>query len=83
MHTLKRRLAFGVRAAFDCRAFGAASMVLIVVIGSLIGMTLPFVLTRFNLDPATASAPLVTSIADSAGVIVYFAIATAFLPLPG
>ncbi|MFN4354569.1 magnesium transporter [Parvibaculum sp.] len=61
----------------------ASAMVIIVIVGSLIGMTLPFVLTRFNLDPATASAPLVTSIADAAGVIIYFAIATAFLPLPG
>lgn len=61
----------------------ASAMVIIVIVGSLIGMTLPFVLTRFNLDPATASAPLVTSIADATGVIIYFAIATAFLPLPG
>jgi magnesium transporter len=61
----------------------ASAMVIIVIVGSLIGMTLPFVLTRFNLDPATASAPLVTSIADAAGVLIYFAIATAFLPLPG
>ena len=61
----------------------ASSMVLIVVVGSLIGMSLPFVLSRFNLDPATASAPLVTSIADASGVLVYFTIATTFLPLPG
>jgi magnesium transporter len=33
--------------------------------------------------PATATAPLVTSIADAAGVLIYFAIATAFLPMPG
>lgn len=42
-------------------------------------MLLPFALTKLNLDPATASAPLVTSIADAAGVLIYFAIATAFL----
>src|SRR5690606_10541153 len=39
----------------------ALSMVLIVIVGSLIGMLLPFVLSRFNMDPATASTPLVTS----------------------
>lgn len=55
------------------------SMVLIVLVGSLIGMTLPFVLTRLRLDPATASAPLVTSIADASGVLIYFTIATALL----
>ncbi|MFN3663804.1 magnesium transporter [Yoonia sp.] len=57
----------------------ATSMVLIVIVGSVIGMLLPFVLTKLNLDPATASAPLVTSIADASGVLIYFAIATAFL----
>lgn len=57
----------------------ALSMVLIVMVGSVIGMTLPFVLTRLRLDPATASAPLITSIADATGVLIYFAIATAVL----
>ena len=59
------------------------AMVCIVVIGSLIGMSLPFALARFNLDPATASAPLVTSIADVVGVMIYFSIATTFLTMPG
>lgn len=57
----------------------AITMVLVVLVGSLIGMTLPFLLSRLNLDPATASAPLVTTIADTTGVLLYFSIATAFL----
>jgi magnesium transporter len=57
----------------------SASMVLIVIVGSVIGMTLPFLLTRLKLDPATASAPLITSIADIAGVLIYFTVATTFL----
>src|SRR5690625_2979248 len=60
----------------------AFSMVLIVIVGSLIGMLLPFILSRFNLDPATASTPLVTSIADATGVLIYFSIARAVLSLP-
>lgn len=59
----------------------ASTMVLVVMLGSLIGMSLPFLLNRFDLDPATASAPLVTSIADIAGVIVYFSFATWYLGL--
>lgn len=55
------------------------TMVLVVVVGSLIGMSLPFVLSRFNLDPATASAPLVATLADASGVFIYFAVATAIL----
>lgn len=54
-------------------------MVVIVLVGSLIGMSLPFLLSRFKLDPATASGPLITSIADAAGVLVYFGIATQVL----
>jgi len=57
----------------------ALSMVIIVIVGSVISMLLPLALTKLNLDPATASAPLVTSTADAAGVLIYFAIATAFL----
>ncbi len=55
------------------------TMTLIVVVGSLIGMSLPFVLSRFNMDPAAASGPLVTSLADIAGVLIYFSIATWYL----
>ncbi len=52
------------------------TMVGVVTFGSLFGMSLPFLLTRFRLDPATASAPLITSIADIAGVLTYFTIAS-------
>lgn len=52
------------------------SMVFTVVNGSLIGLLLPFIFTRLKLDPATASAPLITSIADITGVIIYFSVAT-------
>ncbi len=57
----------------------AVSMALVVTVGSMIGMLLPLILTKLKLDPATASAPLITSIADVAGVIIYFAIATHLL----
>lgn len=56
------------------------TMVCVVIVGSIVGMSLPFLLHRFNFDPATASAPLITSIADALGVLIYFAIATAILP---
>jgi magnesium transporter len=59
----------------------ALSMIAIVVIGSLIGMSLPFLLQRFGFDPATASAPLVTSIADVVGVLIFFSIANLILDL--
>ncbi|MCC5884647.1 MAG: magnesium transporter [Halomonas sp.] len=57
----------------------AMSMVTIVLFGSLLGMCLPFVLNRVGWDPATASAPLVTTVIDACGVVIYFTIATAIL----
>ncbi|CAN5756230.1 magnesium transporter [soil metagenome] len=59
----------------------AMAMVCIVITGSLIGMSLPFLLTRAGLDPATASAPLITSLSDISGVVIYFSIATWYLGL--
>jgi magnesium transporter len=55
------------------------TMVLIVIVGSLAGMSLPFLLSLLRLDPATASGPLVTTISDAVGVLVYFSIATTVL----
>jgi len=59
----------------------AIAMFLVVVFGSMFGMTLPLVLTRLKLDPATASAPLITSVVDVIGIIIYFGVATAILQL--
>lgn len=59
----------------------ALSMVIVVMVGSLIGMILPFILHKLKADPAVASTPLVTTVADVFGVLVYFALATAILTL--
>jgi magnesium transporter len=69
------------RGGWDVSLVVASSMLVIVMVGSLIGMSLPFLLSRLRMDPATASAPLITSIADAAGVLVYFGIASAVLGL--
>ncbi|WP_028575502.1 magnesium transporter [Desulfonatronovibrio hydrogenovorans] len=67
------------RAGPEVAVVVAMTMVLTVLFGSLVGMSLPFLLTRFKMDPATASAPLITSIADIGGVLIYFSIATWYL----
>jgi len=59
----------------------ALSMVSVVLIGSVIGMSLPFVLNKLGFDPATASAPLITSISDASGVLIYLFIASKFLAI--
>jgi magnesium transporter len=57
------------------------AMVAIVMVGALIGVSLPFLFARFDRDPAAASGPLVTSITDVLGVLVYFGLAAVLLGL--
>ncbi len=62
-------------------AVGAISMLVVVLMGSIVGMLLPFVLDKLKFDPATASMPLITTIADVSGVLIYFTIASMVLDL--
>ncbi|MDZ7744784.1 MAG: magnesium transporter [Candidatus Saccharibacteria bacterium] len=55
------------------------SMAVIVVLTNLLGSLLPFLLSRLKIDPAVASGPLITSVADVMGLVIYFSIATALL----
>jgi magnesium transporter len=54
----------------------ALTMVLIVITGSMIGLCLPFIFTKFKMDPATASAPLISSISDISGILIYLSVAS-------
>ncbi|MBE0409977.1 MAG: magnesium transporter [Anaerolineales bacterium] len=54
----------------------SATMAAIVVIANLVGMVLPFLMTRLGLDPAVASSPLITTVMDAVGLLIYFSIAT-------
>ena len=57
----------------------AMSMMCVVMIGCVIGMSLPFILNKMGFDPASASAPLITSVCDASGVLIYLYIASQFL----
>jgi magnesium transporter len=47
--------------------------------GTLSGALLPFLLKRVRLDPATASAPLVATLVDVTGLVIYFTLASVIL----
>ena len=62
--------------------YGAAigsSLVGVVLWGSLVGSMLPFILRRFGADPASSSAPFVSTIVDVTGLVIYFSFATYIL----
>jgi magnesium transporter len=78
----------GVTAGAVAIAMGAPRM-LGVVLGSammcnmlfagFLGSLVPFILKRFNVDPATASSIFVTPMTDMFGFLVFLSLATAFL----
>ena len=51
------------------------SLVGVVLFGSLAGAMLPFILRSVRLDPAVASAPLVATLVDVSGLVIFFCIA--------
>jgi len=55
------------------------SMIAIVFVANAFGALLPFILSRLKIDPATASSPLITSVMDVLGLMIYFSIAVAIL----
>ncbi|HEY4572441.1 MAG TPA: magnesium transporter, partial [Thermoanaerobaculia bacterium] len=57
----------------------AMSLVGVVLWGTLIGSSLPFVLRRLGFDPASASAPFVATLVDVTGLIIYFSVASLIL----
>lgn len=55
------------------------SMIVIVFVANGFGALLPFALSRLRIDPAAASTPLITSVMDVLGLIIYFGIAAVLL----
>ncbi|MEO5815703.1 MAG: magnesium transporter, partial [Gemmatimonadaceae bacterium] len=55
------------------------SLIGIVTFGSMAGSMLPFILRRIGFDPASASAPLVATLVDVGGLVIYFTVAVLVL----
>lgn len=65
---------YGQHWAFIALSVGI-SLSMIVMWGTLSGSMVPFILKRFNLDPATSSAPFVATLVDVTGLVIYFTVA--------
>ena len=55
------------------------SLVGVVLWGTIAGSMLPFLLRRFGVDPANASAPFVATLVDVSGLVIYFTVASMVL----
>lgn len=57
----------------------AASLVGVVLWGTMAGSMLPFILRALGFDPASASAPFVATLVDVSGLVIYFSVAALIL----
>lgn len=70
--------AFGEHYGMLATTIGA-TVLGVVLFGTLTGAMLPFVLRKVGFDPASASAPLVATLVDVTGVTLYFSLALLLL----
>lgn len=56
-----------------------ASLIGVVMWGTISGSMLPFVIRKFGGDPAASSAPFVATLVDVIGIVIYFGFAIIFL----
>nr|MBP9122654.1 magnesium transporter [Ignavibacteriaceae bacterium] len=57
----------------------STALVGVVLWGTFVGSMLPLLLKRLGFDPATSSAPFVSTLVDVTGIIIYFTCAAVFL----
>jgi magnesium transporter len=55
------------------------ALISVIIIASLIGTFIPLLLHRFNIDPALATGPFITTSNDICGILIYFSIAKMIL----
>jgi magnesium transporter len=55
------------------------ALISVIIIASLIGTFIPLLLHKFNIDPALATGPFITTSNDICGILIYFSIAKLIL----
>lgn len=70
---------FSKGVGYDVLMVVGLAMLTVTVVGSLVGVALPFAARRLGFDPATLSGPVITSVMDLLGVMIYFGFAYYFL----
>jgi len=65
----------------DIGVIVSTTLVLVCTWATLLGSTLPMLANRLGVDPAVVSAPIITTLVDATGLVLYFLIARAVLGL--
>ncbi len=56
-------------------------MCISLMLAALIGVLIPLIFNMFNIDPAVASGPFITTVVDITTLIVYFTFAIYFIEI--
>ena len=65
----------------DIALIVALTLVTICTLAAIVGSSMPLLARILGVDPAVVSAPVVTTVVDATGLLVYFLIAAAVLGL--
>ena len=74
-------LIFGSNISLTVDLVVCLTLVLTVIAAKLVGCSLPVLAKRIGFDPAVMASPFITTIVDAISLLLYFAIAKAFLNL--
>ena len=56
------------------------ALLFIVMLAKLIGGLLPLLAKSLKMDPAIMAAPLITTVVDAVGLLIYFGVAETIIP---
>ena len=73
------RIYYFTKSGFETSLVVAISMFLTIIMAKVIGGVLPLVAKSLKIDPAIMASPLITTIVDTAALIIYFQLSVIFL----
>ena len=72
-------IAYFWQGSFELGVALALALVATMTLAAFLGFTVPYILMKLNLDQATGTGPLITSIKDISGLLIYFGLVNLFL----
>lgn len=72
-------IAYGLYGNYQLGIVMTAAMTLNLLLAAIMGVMIPFVMTKFGRDPAVGSSVLITAMTDSGGFFIFLGLATIFL----
>ena len=68
---------------FDLGLVVSISLFTVIVVAAIFGTFIPLVLNKYNIDPALATGPFITTLNDVVGLFIYFSLGLLIFGLMG